>query len=553
MNEASRARLLWCATAALAACAHPEPRFADRAILWRDPDDAPSPVPPSHLDSGNSRLWPGANNAIFRPAERAFTVDYGLEAVNVNALDEVPDSSWYEDRRRDPSDPSAPPRAFSAAEMERGAVDEEPPRPPFVIARELSGGSAAGLVVDDALGRRYALKFDPREHPGLISGADVVVTRLAWASGWRVPANQIVAVDRRDLVPSPRATMRNRWDQKERFEAGDLDAMLWHAARGDDGRYRAVASRWIGGTILGPFAFVGRNRADPNDRYAHENRRDLRGLGVFAAWVDDVDVIENNTLDSYVGEHGRGHLVHYQLDLGGSLGSFSARPAEWWMGDAGYFQAGRIFASLATVGLVPHRWEDARWQRRRAELVEQYPELGGFSGEHFELRKWSPIIDVPPFVRQTARDRYWGAKRVAAFSAEELRGAIAAARYRPAAAEYLFEALWQRRERIARDAFSAVSPLDHFHRSPAELCFTDWWVRAGLGGGGDTIYRAVEGGVIVDVQHGSDGAGAACVTIPRRGGYRVIELAALRPGRHRFGPRVSVHLSARGRIVGVVR
>ena len=556
MNATTRLASLLAVAAGLG-CARPEPRFADRAILWLDPDDAPVPMPPARPPPGNGRLWPGANNAIFRPPDRLFSGDYGLEAVNVNALDEVPDSSWYQDPRRSAADPSAPPRAFSAAEMERGPVTDVPPRPPYRIVNALEGGSAAGFVVDDVLGRRFALKLDPKDNPGLVTGADVVTTRLAWASGWRVPADEIVDVARGDLQPQPGSTMTNEWGQKEPLGDGDVDAILWHAGRTHDGRYRAVASRWVAGRGLGPFSWLGRNRGDANDRYAHENRRDLRGFGVWAAWVDDIDVIENNTLDSYVGAPGRGHVVHYQLDLGGSFGAFSAAPAHYWMGDQGYFQFDRFFGSIATLGVVPYRWENQRWQRRRQTIVDEYPEFGGFSGEHFDLRAWHPIVDIPAFVRQTPRDRYWGAKRVAAFSPDELRGAIAAAHYRPAAAAYLFTALQQRRERIARDGFVAVAPLDHFRLEGDRLCFHDWWVRAGVGGGGGTDYRAREHDRIVDVQEGSDSQGSACVALPRHDGYRVIELAVLRPGERHFGPRVHVHLMSPGgraaRILGVVR
>ena len=541
--------------ALLAACAHPV-RFADREILWRDRDDLPIAMPPEHPYPSSGRLFPGANNAIFRPADRMLTVDYGLESVNVNAVDDVPDSSFFDDPRRDPAHPAAPPRALTADEMLRGARVEEPARPPFAIVSALEGGSAAGFVVEDALGRRFALKLDPEGHPGLVTGTDAVATRLAWASGWRVPANDILDVARAELHVRPGATMPNRWGQREPLDEGDVDALLWHAARREDGRYRAVASRWVGGHILGFMAWKGRDRHDPNDRYDHENRRDLRGFGVWASWVNDLDVIENNTLDSYVGERGRGHVVHYQLDVGGSFGNFSATTALYWMGDEGYFHAGRIVGALVTLGLVPFRWEDPRWQRRRRALVEEYPEFGGFAAEHFDPRRWHPIVPVPPFVRMTRRDRYWGAKRIAAFSRDELAAAVAAGHYRPAAADYLTETLWRRRLRIALDAFGETSPLDHFAVGDGRLCFTDWWVRAGLGGDADTLYRARSDGRELATTRGAAGDGGVCLPLPPGDGYRVVELSARRPGERRFGPRVAVHLvsrAGRDRVVGVVR
>lgn len=543
-------------TAAVAAGCAQKARFADRSVLWRDPDDAPIPMPPEHLDRGSTHYWPGADNAIFRPADRFFTADYGLEAINVNAVDDVPESSWFVDPRRDPAHPALPPRALSADDMERGVVSDVPPKPPFRIERALSGGSAAGFLIEDALGRRYAIKFDPEDHPGLVTGTDVVTTRLAWASGWRVPADEIVELRRSDLVIPAGATMINDWGQKIPLDGGDVDAMLWHASKLSDGRYRAVASRWVEGHVLGPFSWLGRDKHDANDRYNHENRRDLRGFGVWASWVDDVDTMENNTLDSYVGPNGRGHVVHYQIDLGGSFGAFAAAPKTYWMSDQSYFQFDRLVGSLASAGVVPHRWESRTWQLHRQELVDLYPEFGGYASEHFEPRKWRPIADVPAFVRMTERDRYWGTKRVAAFSPEELHGAIASARYRPEAANYLFGVLSRRRDMIARDGFSRVAPLDYFRLEGDRLCFTDWWVRAGLGGGAATDYRAREDGAIVDVHRGSAGDGAACVSIPHKTGYRVVELAALRPGERHFGATVAVHLIAHdghARILGVVR
>ncbi|HEY2746101.1 MAG TPA: hypothetical protein VGL86_15805 [Polyangia bacterium] len=538
-----------------AGCA-PTPRFADRKILWIEHDDAPVAMPPEREAFESTRIWLGANNAVFRSAARVFTVDYGKEAVNVNAVDEVPDSTWYEDRRRDPEHPAAPLRALGADVIGRGAVDDDPPAPPYTVIRGLSGGSAGGFVVLDAKQRRYALKIDPKGHMGLVTGADAVATRLAWGSGWRVPADEIVDFTRADLIVDPKAKMLNRWGQKEPLEAGDVDAVLAHAAHDGAGRYRAVASRWVAGHILGSFSYLGRDPKDGNDLYPHEDRRDLRGFGVFAAWIDDVDVLENNTLDSYVGEPGHGHVVHYQLDVGGSFGQFAALQSPYWMGDQSYLQSWRILGSIATLGLLPHRYENAAWLRRRRALLDQYPEFGGYSADHFELRHWRPILDLPPLVRATARDRLWGAKRVAAFSREEVAAAVAAGHYRPAAAGYLEETLWRRREQIAREAFSESTAIDHFAVTRGSLCFTDLWVRAGLGGETSTAYRAREDGRDVGFLHGAAADGAACVALPARDGYRVIALAVARPGERRFEREVAVHLMARGAhgyVLGVVR
>src|SRR5262249_15773231 len=78
---------------------------------------------------------------------------------------------------------------------------------------------------------------------GLITGTDAVCTRLAWASGWQVPADEIVDVTRADLTVAPDATMINSWGRKVRFDKGDLDPLLWHAPRNRHATYRALATR----------------------------------------------------------------------------------------------------------------------------------------------------------------------------------------------------------------------------------------------------------------------------------------------------------------------
>ena len=279
-----------------------------------------------------------------------------------------------------------------------------------------------------------------------------------------------------------------------------------------------------------------------NDRIAHEDRRDLRGYGVFSAWVNDVDTTEANTLDSYVGKKGRGHLVHWQQDVGGSFGSRAAEPMFYWMGSDTYFSPGRMLASLFSFGIANRAWEGDEVRGRRARTLAVYPELGWYDDVAFEPRDWHPIFDNPAFERATARDRYWGAKRILALGEPELRAAIAEGHYRPAAAERLFQILWKRREKILRAYLRELPPLDYFRVENGALCWDDLWIAAGFAGEQSANYSA--NGVFVA------GDAARCATVGR--GYRVVSLRVRRPGERQFSRDVRVHLIDR-RIVGVER
>ena len=70
------------------------------------------------------------------------------------------------------------------------------------------------------------------------------------------------------------------------------------AARNDDGTYRVIASRALPGTPVGPFRYFGARPDDPNDIYPHEHHRELRGLRVFAAWLNHDDSRSINSLDT---------------------------------------------------------------------------------------------------------------------------------------------------------------------------------------------------------------------------------------------------------------
>ena len=80
---------------ALVGCAS-APHFPLKAPLTRDADETPFAQAPEEYYSPFA--WDGANYMVFHPIARFFAVDPAGAATNVNALDEVPDSSWFANR-----------------------------------------------------------------------------------------------------------------------------------------------------------------------------------------------------------------------------------------------------------------------------------------------------------------------------------------------------------------------------------------------------------------------------------------------------------------------
>src|SRR5215471_14321091 len=127
--------------------------------------------------------------------------------------------------------------------------------------------------------------------------------------------------------------------------------MLAKIDRNADGSYRGLASRWLGGVVLGARGYVqeGVRKDDPNDRIPHEERRDVRGQRVFFSWIDHTDIKEDNTIDFFVTEGGRHFVRHHLLDLGsafGILGHTNRAPAD---GFAHFIDYGYLVASMVTV------------------------------------------------------------------------------------------------------------------------------------------------------------------------------------------------------------
>jgi hypothetical protein len=240
-------------------------------------------------------------------------------AGNLNSVDEVPDSSWYTNR--------AGARPLTADEIAIGPdTTSGPAGGSWTITSSKSDGITPGFTVNDTAGRRWFLKFDPPGYRGMATGTEVAVTKLMWALGYNVAENHIAHLRREQLAIGATATFTPKSGRKRPMRPADVDSLLAGVDRDADGTYRVVASKALDGTPIGRIRFFGTRTDDPNDIVPHEDRRELRGYGVFAAWLNHVDAKAINSLDTLVTENGRSFVRHHLLDFASALGSGRSAP-----------------------------------------------------------------------------------------------------------------------------------------------------------------------------------------------------------------------------------
>jgi hypothetical protein len=390
-----------------------------------------------------------------------------IPAGAINTLGEVPDSEWFTNRHGM--------RRMSREELQRARPDDLP-IPPFTITKKKSEGITPGFVMEDSRGRRYFAKFDPWDHPELSTGAEVITSNFLHAIGYNTAKNEIVYLKESDLqvsdtsritLPDKRSRRMTRWDVEDLVDA---------VHRNSDGAFRIVAGLAVEGENVGPFRYEGTRQDDPNDIVPHENRRDLRGLYVFSAWLNNTDTKAGNTIDTVVEENGTRFIRHYLIDFGSSLGSNGDRPKDVREGHRFALPTPTEALSRAlTLGLIPWPWELTSFPK--------LPAIGNFTTDVFDPDDWKPDYPNPAFQSRLPDDDFWAAKQVMAFSDDDIRTIVETGKYSdPRAAEYIVATLAKRRDMIGRTFFSKMLPLDHFRVEKGELLFDDLAVKYGLRG-----------------------------------------------------------------------
>ena len=505
-----------------AALARPALRhFADRPVTWSEHDDENINTRPTtnHLDDLDLTL--SIRDSVANEAERILSLEGGMPARDVNAADEVPCSTWYCPRNH--LYPMTP-------EAVAAGPDAPPPVLPLRVTKGKNEGAAIGFQVMDARGHKFLLKFDPPGHLGLVTAAEAVGNRLFHAAGYNVPGAHVVEFGPEDLRIDPKATFELFRVEKRTFGPERVREKLASVARLPGGRLRAVAIPWIGGQIIGPSDMIGRRDGDPNDRIPHEHRRSLRASWVLDAWLSILDPGPINTLDSIVDPGGRHFVRHYLIDFScafGSVTDYTQGPQQ----DGEYtIEIGRTLLTLLSFGLYQRPFQSQEQRDTWGRLDRELPAIGYFPAEGFDPDTYRTNRKVPPHMRLTDADAYWGAKLVTAFSDAQLRAVIATTRLAPPDAAYLEHALTFRRDVIGRRYLRAVAAVENptVADDGSRLCFDDLAIARGF-------VRPDEARYVVTVEDGNSATLAAfeqaavgaraCVPLGgASGGYRVVSV-----------------------------
>lgn len=448
-------------------CAPQVRRFPLAAPLWVDPDENHVPERPDEYYSG--LMADGADKMLFFPLANVWRFPLPGEAVNVNAMDEVPNSSWFTNR--------IGAFDFTPEQAAKGPCGDHPPLRPvgkWKVTGAKPNGANPGFFIEAEDGTRYLLKFDGVKAPMRATSADVVGSKIYWLAGYYTPCNSVVYLPE-DIFEIPEdATAENEYGEKVPMQKHHIDAVLEKAYRLKNGLLRASASRFVDGRPIGPFQYEDTRGDDPNDVVDHRDRRELRASMILAAWINHFDSREQNSLNVWTKKGGREYVAHYFIDWGDSFGGrwpfdgISRR-----LGRSYYLDFQHVFVDLITLGTYPRIWNELE--------LNDIDTFGYLDGETFTASKWRGGYPNPAHDRMTPNDALWMVRILSRITPEHLLAMLKEAKYPdPRLLEFIFRRLLERRQRIFEEYLTEYVPLAEFtlaRRTDGDprqsLCFED--------------------------------------------------------------------------------
>ena len=416
------------------------PRFYPDDPIWTDDDRAFDATKARPIEDTNG--YDFVVNTFGGPGERR-----DVRALNVNTVDEVPDSSWFTGRigRQD----------MSLVEVVKGPDrTDRVSLDGWVVSGGKGSGVQPGFRMTDPEGQLYQIEVDPSSNPEMATGAEIIGTAFYHAIGYHVVEVYLADLDRASLVIADGATIRDPLNgRRRRMKRFDLDNVFERAARQPNGCYRVLVSRFAPGKPLGNFRYYDTRPDDPNDIVPHEHRRELRAARVFGAWLNHDDSRGINSLDMLETTGGRGWVKHYMFDFGSILGSGTVWSQRHRSGNEYIFEAAPGWLTLATLGLYMRPW-------MLIDYPDVPPSVGRFEADAFDPAKWKPEYPNPAFANMRPDDAFWAARIVSRFTDEMIRGVVGKAQYSdPRATEFMTAALVTRRDKVVATWLNQVCPV----------------------------------------------------------------------------------------------
>ena len=484
---------------ALPSCGHETPRFPVEASIHRDTDlnpvnarchREPSKKDPKHIACTpevyvSPLAWDGADQMVFRPLTHAFAIAPGKEAANVDAFDEVVDSAWWSNR--------IGAKPMSVDEMARGACETkillDPDKSPdgsWLIDKGKANGATPGFRVSIPGKGKFIFKVDEDEGGDMTPGevvphyerptaASVIGAAAYNAVGFNTSCEQVLYVKRSifKLAPGLRAT--NNSGVEKAFDQAELDKILKKTSKRGE-LLRMTASAWLPGHLLGPFRYNGTRDDDPNDIIPHDNRRELRGARLLAAWLDHFDSREQNSMDSWITaspsapeDSSPGIVRHYYLDTSDCLGSeWDWEPISKRLGLSYVVDWGDIGQDFVTLGIPQRPWETV--ERSPAHI-----KFGFYNVKDFVPENWKNEYPNAAFSRMTEHDGAWMTRILAHFTPEMVhRLAVIGNFTDPNDTEYMSAMMEGRLEKILERYLTRLSPVADLHVEQSDkLCGVD--------------------------------------------------------------------------------
>ena len=319
------------------------------------------------------------------------------------------------------------------------------------------------------------MKADPPSNPEMATASDVVGALFFYALGYNTPENYILVANPEQFQLSPKASITEASGKKYPRRQKDWRKVLNLIPRMPDGQIRVTASLAINGKLMGPHLYQGVQSDDPNDLIPHQQRRDQRGLAVFAAWLNHTDAKAANSMDAVEGSGSDSRMVHYLLDFGALFGSDSTIAKDPRHGREFTFPTSRAqLKQVSTFGLDFPDWQTVHYP---SELKG----AGNFTAEAFDPLKWKENYPNPAFRAMLPADAYWAAKKIMLFTDDDIRAIVEQGQFtNPEVVDYITKTLIARRDAVGRAWFQRVLPVEQARIENNELHFENLAARYGF-------------------------------------------------------------------------